>query len=589
MLSLLGIGDEIAAPEVYYDSNGVLNYDAASESFDAEAGPVAISFVSGSRPIKISSPRDFQLHIQVDNTGELVGGVAGDDLYIEGQIDVDRDGVMDYDGVLLTGEIVAFGHLDAGTSTDQYDFRLTPTGGDLMPFFEGMDIGLDMTSLSSTFVGSFAVNFSGGAQGVLGVIEKLPVSTSSLAGRVFLDADNNGLDDGEEGISDVTITLAGTDIDGNAVNLTNYTGSDGSYLFQDINPGTYTLTQTQPDGYLDGDDVVGSLGGVVGDDVISGIVLEGGEEAIGYKFGEILPSSLSGLVYEDFNDDGEINFGETAIEGVTATLTGVDDRGNTVSLTELSDADGVYFFVDLRPGSYTITETQPIGYTDGQDTLGTEGGTAGNDVFSDVNLGVAVDGMNYNFGERPEAGSQVVAGQTATIGFWQNKNGQALLKSINGGSDSTQLGNWLAATFPNIYGAQAGASNLTGKTNAEIADFYHTLFRMKKNNEVSGPAKVDCQVMATALAVYVTNSSLAGDTATSYGFLVTEYGVGVALFNVGSSGDAFNVEDNTEMTVLDLLLATDEQAVEGCLYDLDELLRTLANQVYSTINTSGDI
>jgi len=63
------------------------------------------------------------------------------------------------------------------------------------------------------------------------------------------------------------------------------------------------------------------------------------------------------------------------------------------------------------------------------------------------------DGQNYNFGERPLADGQVQSGQTATIGFWQNKNGQNLIKSLNGGATSTQLGNWLAATFPNMYGS----------------------------------------------------------------------------------------------------------------------------------------
>ena len=52
---------------------------------------------------------------------------------------------------------------------------------------------------------------------------------------------------------------------------------------------------------------------------------------------------------------------------------------------------------------------------------------------------------------------------TATIGFWHNKNGQALIKSLNGSSSSTQLGNWLAATFPQVYGE--GAEYVAAKAN----------------------------------------------------------------------------------------------------------------------------
>ncbi|MGD9854406.1 MAG: hypothetical protein AB7U20_05580 [Planctomycetaceae bacterium] len=154
-----------------------------------------------------------------------------------------------------------------------------------------------------------------------------------------------------------------------------------------------------------------------------------------------------------------------------------------------------------------------------------------------------------------------------------------------------------------MYGADAGASNLSGKTNAEVADFYSDLFRRKQKEAVQlglgGPVKTDAQVFATALAVYVTNSTLAGNTAASYGFLVTEHGVGISTFNVGDSGKAFDVADYSTVSVLDLLLATNAKSHLGLLYDLDgdgdaddsleTLFRTLANDVYSAINEQGDI
>jgi hypothetical protein len=210
---------------------------------------------------------------------------------------------------------------------------------------------------------------------------------------------------------------------------------------------------------------------------------------------------------------------------------------------------------------------------------------------------------NYNFGERPLAGGGVTGGQTATIGFWQNNNGQALIESLNGGANSTQLASWLAATLPNMYGASAGTNDLTGLTNVEVADFYSDLFRRKKKEAdqlgLGGPVKVDAQVMAVALATYVTNQTLAGTTAQSFGFLVTEHGVGTSTFNVGESGEAFNVADNSLLAVLDLLFATNANADDGVLYDVDDdgdaddswetTLRTLANDVYSAINEGGDI
>ena len=102
---------------------------------------------------------------------------------------------------------------------------------------------------------------------------------------------------------------------------------------------------------------------------------------------------------------------------------------------------------------------------------------------------------------------------------------------------------------------------------------------------------VSAQVMAAALAVYVTDSDLAGNTAESYGFLVTAEGAGAATFNVGDAGAAFGLIDGGSrvMTVLDILHATNDQAVEGRLYDMDLMLQELADKVYTMINELGGI
>jgi hypothetical protein len=39
--------------------------------------------------------------------------------------------------------------------------------------------------------------------------------------------------------------------------------------------------------------------------------------------------------------------------------------------------------------------------------------------------------------------------------------------------------NWLPATLPNLYGASAGGSNLTGKSNTAVAALLHTDFLLK--------------------------------------------------------------------------------------------------------------
>jgi hypothetical protein len=137
----------------------------------------------------------------------------------------------------------------------------------------------------------------------------------------------------------------------------------------------------------------------------------------------LTPASLSGFVFEDFNDDGQLDFGEKGLSGVPITLTGTDDLGNPVNLTQQTDASGSYLFLNLRPGNYYLTETQPAGYLQGIDTVGTAGGSLSVvDQFS-VPLAPQANGLNYNYGERPTSTGPVHIGQTAGIGFWNNKNG----------------------------------------------------------------------------------------------------------------------------------------------------------------------
>jgi protocatechuate 3,4-dioxygenase beta subunit len=426
-----------------------------------------------------------------------------------------------------------------------------------------------------------------------------------LLGRVFHDADNNGIfDDADTGLANVAVYLfnEGGLLDPIASTTTD---SDGFYTFTGLLPGAYRVVQIQPAGYLDGNETAGSLGGQVDNtqdsNAIAAIsVALGDAGGLGYNFAEILPSRLHGLVWEDFNDDGEINFAEQALEDVLIELTGLDDRGNLVHRTALTDADGMYSFADLRPSGadgYVLREHQPAGRPDGKDTIGEVNGTPSGQVQSnDTVAGISIPrpgsiAANYNFGERAPIGAPVTHGQAAGIGFWQNKNGQALIKSLNGGETATQLGDWLAATLPNMYGATAVESNLAGKTNAEVAAFYKNLFK--------GPSKLETQVLATALAVYVTNSTLAGNVAASYGFAVTQYGVGVATFNVGARGSAFGLPDHSTTTVLDLLLAVNLRSFRGRLYDLDHdgdandaletSLRTMAKEMFGAVNEAGGI
>jgi len=101
--------------------------------------------------------------------------------------------------------------------------------------------------------------------------------------------------------------------------------------------------------------------------------------------------------------------------------------------------------------------------------------------------------------------------------------------------------------------------------------------------------KLDAQLMAAALSVYATSSGLGGTWAANYGFTISEYGLGICTYNVGTSGAAFGVTNNTLLSVLDLLTQADLQAVNGVLYGGNTARRTMANSVFDAVNTLGDL
>jgi hypothetical protein len=179
-------------------------------------------------------------------------------------------------------------------------------------------------------------------------------------------------------------------------------------------------------------------------------------------------------------------------------------------------------------------------------------------------------------------GQFVQPGLAGDTGFWHNKRGQALINSFDGGSAATALSNWLAVMFPNLYGVGAGAYNLTGMSNSQVAAFFQTLFSLR------GP-RFDAEVLAIALDVYSTTESLGGSAASAYGFHVTNHGLGAYSYNVGPSGGAFGVANNTVLNVYQILKAVNRQAVNGILYNGDRTLDLLALPVFEGIATAGSI
>ncbi|KRG84341.1 hypothetical protein ABB34_09450 [Stenotrophomonas daejeonensis] len=329
---------------------------------------------------------------------------------ISGTVYLDRDDNGDMNagdvGIPDVEVVITSAGLDgiAGTA-DDIEVRLT-TGSDGRYSYPGAVAGLDYTITQTQPTGLLS-----GQEHNSNVIQltNLPTAGStgndfgelagSIAGRVWLDTNNNGLiDAGENGIANVSVNLpAGTlDALGNPVAAVT-TDANGNYRFDDLLAGTYVVTEQaaqpvvtvggSPVTTINGTTVAGNIGGTptgtatlvaTTPSAVSGIALGAGQHSVQNDFGETLPVSVSGTVFLDINNDGDqAGAGETGLSGVTIELTGTDDTGATVSLSTTTDGNGQFSFEGLRPGTYTVTEPdQPTGTANGITTAGTVGGTS---------------------------------------------------------------------------------------------------------------------------------------------------------------------------------------------------------------------
>ncbi len=209
-----------------------------------------------------------------------------------------------------------------------------------------------------------------------------------------------------------------------------------------------------------------------------------------------------------------VNFSSHAgapFSGAVATFTNSDPNSTAATYSATIDwGDGI-ISTGAITGIGTLTVSGTHTYADP--------GIKAVSVRISQNLGRTTPATVYPTANVTALSQTVQRGQTAAVSFWHDKNGQALINRFNGGPTATALSNWLAANFSNLYGAGAGANNLAGATNAQVATFYQSQFNFFGIN-------AQAEVLATALNVYATTQSLGGAIGQAYGFTVTADGLG---------------------------------------------------------------
>jgi protocatechuate 3,4-dioxygenase beta subunit len=244
----------------------------------------------------------------------------------------------------------------------------------------------------------------------------------SISGQVFFDVNGNGANDpGEMGLAGWTVNLTGP------VSASMPTDANGSYLFSNLPPGVYTLTETYRPGWAETVPASGTYS----------VVLYSGENETGWDFGNRVTGgqgTIQGSVFDDQNGNAVRDAGEPGLSNWTVELNG---RG--VRKILVTDVAGNYLFTGLSQGTYTITQMVPDGWTqtlpaNGQPyniTLANNADQAGVD-FGNQN---AVTAVNERLGNPNEYALYQnypnPFNPTTRLSFYLPKDGYVVLKVYN--------------------------------------------------------------------------------------------------------------------------------------------------------------
>ena len=228
-------------------------------------------------------------------------------------------------------------------------------------------------------------------------VEAIEPEPGSIGDLVFLDSNGNGAhDEGEPGVTGVTVILTGAGPDGDFdtaddTNDSVETDSEGGYLFDLLPAGSYKAeldTSTIPEGLEPG---LCPL--------LFEIDLAEGQAYLDADFclvetPEPEPGSIGDLVFLDSNGNGAHDEGEPGVTGVTVILTGAgpdgdfDTADDTTDSVE-TDSEGGYLFDLLPAGSYKAvldTSTIPEGLEPGLCPLLFEIGLAEGQAYLDADF-----------------------------------------------------------------------------------------------------------------------------------------------------------------------------------------------------------
>ncbi len=179
----------------------------------------------------------------------------------------------------------------------------------------------------------------------------LPAAT--VSGSFFHDVNDNGLWDKDElGMVNAKVRLLSED---GEIDLYQTPAEDGSYFFDGVMPGKYTITYILPQHYEMARTVKG--GNTVQHDGLEtttkAFTISMGDEIKRDLAGAVTLGSYEGMAFVDSNANGVMDADESPLAGAKVAIADQE---------VITAADGSFSIANLRPGEYAISMELPKGY-----------------------------------------------------------------------------------------------------------------------------------------------------------------------------------------------------------------------------------
>lgn len=396
--------------------------------------------------------------------GALLGTI-GNQIWVDtngdGDFDVDEAGIADVTVNLVdnNGAIVATVATDAN---GEYQFTGVPAGNYTVVVADTNGV---LDEYTPTQLGTpnsdnhsqsepYAVTLAAGDDVVsadFGYVHNGPSSNNSSVGdQVWFDSDGDGVyepENGEYGISDVPIGLY--DSNGTLV-MTTTTDADGSYLFDNLVAGDYTVTILETPAGLASSPLGTANTNNQNQGTSFDVSLTPNAPNLNGDFGFTLPASIGDYVWYDADSDGVQDAPEAGLANVTVVLY---DINGTPIMTTTTDAKGGYLFDNLTPGTYSV------GVVAGVDGMSATSGAMVHNPATPIVVGAGENMSSADFGYvLTPAASNAVIGDTV----WYDADGDGVQ------DDSEQGAAGIVITLTNGTNTYTTTTDSTGNYLIEV-------------------------------------------------------------------------------------------------------------------------